>query len=158
MRSGSSAVRTILKHEGGNAPDGRKVKATLHWVSANHALQAEVRLYSHLFARENPARCGRRRKILPLILTRNPWRCFPTAMVEPSLKNAEPESIYQFERLGYFCADRYDCTKENLCSTGASPSGTPGRESRKNIRRCNSATSLMSAISYQDITYTSSQR
>jgi len=98
---------------GGNAPDGRKVKATLHWVSASHALKAKVRLYSHLFARENPGD-GEEGKDFTAYIDKESLEIVPDCLVEPSLKNAEPESIYQFERLGYFCADRHDCTAGKL--------------------------------------------
>jgi glutaminyl-tRNA synthetase len=98
---------------GGNAPDGRKVKATLHWVSAQHALPAEVRLYSHLFTKENPAAVEQGEDFTAHI---NPesLEVLSNCQVEPSLAEAQPENIYQFERLGYFCADRYDCEKEEL--------------------------------------------
>ena len=98
---------------GGNAPDGRKVKATLHWVSASHALEAEVRLYNHLFTRENPGD-GEEGKDFSAYINPDSLEVLPGCRVEPSLKNAAPESIYQFERLGYFCADRHDCTTEKL--------------------------------------------
>ncbi|MBU0716309.1 MAG: glutamine--tRNA ligase/YqeY domain fusion protein [Verrucomicrobia bacterium] len=88
---------------GGNAPDGRKVKATLHWVSAAHALEAEVRLYDRLFTKENPADesdgTDFKKHLNPDSLKTI------TACVEPSLKNAQPGSRYQFERIGYFCVD-----------------------------------------------------
>jgi glutaminyl-tRNA synthetase len=98
---------------GGNAPDGRKVKATLHWVSAPHALKAEVRIYDHLFVRENPADVEEGEDFAAHI---NPasLEILENCLVEPSLASIEPEDICQFERLGYFCADRYDCTKERL--------------------------------------------
>jgi glutaminyl-tRNA synthetase len=98
---------------GGNAPDGRKVKATLHWVSASHGLEAEVRLYDHLFTRENPAD-GEEGKDFTAFINRKSLEILTECRVEPSLKDALPESIYQFERLGYFCADRHDCTGEKL--------------------------------------------
>ena len=98
---------------GGNAPDGRKVKATLHWVSAEHALQAEVRNYSHLFVKENPADVKGDEDFTSYI---NPdsLEILDNCQVEPGLADIQPEDICQFERLGYFCADRYDCTKEKL--------------------------------------------
>jgi glutaminyl-tRNA synthetase len=98
---------------GGNAPDGRKVKATLHWVSTQHSLAAEVRLYSQLFTRENPVDEEPGEEFTAYV---NPesLEVLSNCRVEPGLADAEPESIYQFERLGYFCADRYDCTKEKL--------------------------------------------
>ena len=96
---------------GGNAPDGRKVKATLHWVSAEHALQAEVRLYSHLFVKENPADAKDGQDFTDYI---NPdsLEILDNCFAEPSLGKIGPEDICQFERLGYFCADRHDYTKE----------------------------------------------
>ena len=98
---------------GGNAPDGRKVKATLHWVSAQHSLAAEVRLYSQLFTRENPVDEQPGEEFTAYV---NPesLEALSNCRVEPGLADAEPESIYQFERLGYFCADRHDYTKKNL--------------------------------------------
>jgi glutaminyl-tRNA synthetase len=98
---------------GGNAPDGRKVKATLHWVSARHSLPAEVRLYSHLFTKENPAAVEQGEDFTAHV---NPesLELLENCRVEPSLADAKPESIYQFERLGYFCADRHDCMKGRL--------------------------------------------
>ena len=98
---------------GGNAPDGRKVKATLHWVSVQHSLPAEVRLYSHLFTRENPADVEEGEDFTAYI---NPesLEILGDCRLEPSLADSAPESIYQFERLGYFCADRHDCTDGRL--------------------------------------------
>jgi glutaminyl-tRNA synthetase len=98
---------------GGNAPDGRKVKATLHWVSAEHSKQAEVRNYNHLFVKENPADVKEGEDFTAYI---NPdsLEVLDNCRVEPGLADIQPEEICQFERLGYFCADRYDCTKEKL--------------------------------------------
>jgi glutaminyl-tRNA synthetase len=87
--------------KGGNSPDGRKVKATLHWVSAAHAIPAEIRSYNQLFTLENPMKLE------------NPFDCLnPESLVvrtdaklEPSLANAKPGDRLQFERLGYFCVD-----------------------------------------------------
>jgi glutaminyl-tRNA synthetase len=98
---------------GGNAPDGRKVKATLHWVSAGQALPAEVRLYNNLFTKENPG-AGEEGKDFTDYINPESLEILSNCRVEPSLKAAEPESIYQFERLGYFCLDRYDCTGGKL--------------------------------------------
>jgi glutaminyl-tRNA synthetase len=91
--------------KGGNAPDGRKVKGTLHWVSASHGVQAEVRLYDRLFRSENPAddkdggdwKNGLNPESLQVL---------PVCYVEPSLADAAPGRRFQFERLGYFCADK----------------------------------------------------
>jgi glutaminyl-tRNA synthetase len=89
---------------GGDAPDGRKVKSTLHWVSAAHALEAEVRLYDHLFTKENPDDVDEGEGFAANL---NPKSLETLALcrVEPSLTGAEPGSRYQFERLGYFCVD-----------------------------------------------------
>ena len=86
---------------GGDSPDGRKVKATLHWVSAAHALDAEVRIYDRLFTHEDPA--GTENFLDHL----NPksLEVQRRAKVEPSLATAPAGSRYQFERLGYFCVD-----------------------------------------------------
>jgi glutaminyl-tRNA synthetase len=98
---------------GGNSPDGRKVKATLHWVSAHHSLSAEVRLYTHLFTQENPTAVEQGEDFTAHV---NPesLEILENCRVEPSLADAKQESIYQFERLGYFCADRHDCMKGRL--------------------------------------------
>ena len=89
---------------GGDAPDGRKVKATLHWVSANHSLKAEVRLYDHLFTKENPDDVAEDEDFKSN-LNPNSLEILKSCRVEPNLKSAVPGSRYQFERLGYFCAD-----------------------------------------------------
>jgi len=92
---------------GGNAPDGRKVKSTLHWVSAAHALPAEVRLYDRLFTVENPneERDGQDWKSF---INPNSLEVLTGCQVEPSLAQAAPGARYQFERLGYFCVDLVD--------------------------------------------------
>ncbi len=86
---------------GGNAPDGRKVKGTIHWVSAEFGIRAEIRLYDRLFSVPNP---GAEDDYLAHI---NPdsMEVVSEAVIEPSLANAKTENRYQFERLGYFCAD-----------------------------------------------------
>ena len=94
---------------GGSAPDGRKVKATLHWVSAPHAIAAEARLYDRLFVDVNP---GERRDFRES-LNPNSLEVVRSCRVEPSLTDAAPDSWYQFERIGYFCVDR-DSTGERL--------------------------------------------
>ncbi len=97
---------------GGDAPDGRKVKATLHWVSAKDALEAEVRLYDYLFTKRDPNEVEEgtdyKSNLNPKSL-----EVLKSCYVEPSLKNASPGSSYQFERLGYFCVDK-DSSKEKL--------------------------------------------
>ena len=97
---------------GGDAPDGRKVKSTLHWVSAEHALNAEVRLYDHLFTKENPDDAPEGRDFISNL---NPesLEILKDCKVEPSLADVEPFGRYQFERLGYFCVDP-DSTKGKL--------------------------------------------
>jgi glutaminyl-tRNA synthetase len=89
---------------GGNAPDGRKVKSTIHWVSAAHAIDAEVRLYDRLFTRENPSDDGEG-KDFTAYLNPKSLEVVPDAKLERSLAGAAPGSRYQFERLGYFCVD-----------------------------------------------------
>jgi glutaminyl-tRNA synthetase len=89
---------------GGDAPDGRKVKATLHWVSAAHALPAEVRLYDRLFTKENPDDADEGRDFLTN-LSQNSLEVLSGCWVEPSLAGATAGAIYQFERQGYFCVD-----------------------------------------------------
>ena len=89
---------------GGNAPDGRKVKSTIHWVSAAHAIDAEVRLYDKLFSKEDPNQVEEGQEFTANL---NPQSLdvISHAKLEPSLANAPVESRYQFERLGYFCVD-----------------------------------------------------
>jgi len=91
--------------QGGNSPDGRKVKSTIHWVSAQHALDAEVRLYDKLFVKENPDDVEEG-KDFTSNLNPQSLEVIPHAKLEPSLANAPAESRYQFERLGYFCVDK----------------------------------------------------
>jgi glutaminyl-tRNA synthetase len=88
---------------GGNAPDGRKVKATIHWVSAAHAVDAEVRLYDRLFAAEEPGGDDWLTQLNPESL-----EVLRGCKLEGSLAGAEPGSRWQFERLGYFCVDPFD--------------------------------------------------
>jgi glutaminyl-tRNA synthetase len=89
---------------GGNAPDGRKVKSTIHWVSAAHAIDAEVRLYDKLFLVENPDRTAEGKEFTEN-LNPNSLEIISGAKLEPSLSSAVSEDRYQFERLGYFCVD-----------------------------------------------------
>jgi glutaminyl-tRNA synthetase len=90
--------------KGGNSPDGRKVKSTIHWVSAAHAVDAEVRIYENLFTKENPSDVELGKDVLDN-LNPNSLAIISDAKVEPSLASAAPGTRYQFERLGYFCAD-----------------------------------------------------
>src|SRR5579883_2254128 len=88
---------------GGNAPDGRKVKSTIHWVSAAHAIDAEVRLYDNLFTKPNPSEVEPGQDFTANL---NPNSLeIVTAKLEPSVANPASGSFYQFERLGYFCVD-----------------------------------------------------
>ena len=98
---------------GGSSPDGRKVRATLHWVSAAHALDAELRLYAHLFTRWNPDEDVDGADWLDFL---NPESLviIDDAKLEPGLKDAAPGSRYQFERQGYFCVDTEDSTPDRL--------------------------------------------
>ncbi|MGD9031097.1 MAG: glutamine--tRNA ligase/YqeY domain fusion protein [Desulfobacteraceae bacterium] len=98
---------------GGDSPDGRKVKATLHWVSAQHALEAEVRLYDRLFDKPNPED-DKDAPDFTAHLNPNSLETLTTCRVEPSLSGAEPESRYQFERMGYFSVDRKDSSETRL--------------------------------------------
>jgi len=90
--------------QGGDSPDGRKVKATLHWVSADHSLPAEVRLYDHLFTKENPDDVPEGQDFKSN-LNPNSLEVLTNCRLEPSLAGAAPLNRYQFERLGYFCVD-----------------------------------------------------
>jgi len=95
---------------GGNSPDGRKVKSTMHWVSAAHAITAEIRLYDKLFLKPDPndveeAPAGQPANDILSNLNPNSLEIVTGAALEPSLANAAPGSPYQFERVGYFCLD-----------------------------------------------------
>ncbi len=89
---------------GGDAPDGRKVKSTIHWVSAAHAIDAEVRIYDKLFSKEDPNQVEEDQEFTAN-LNPNSLEVIAQAKLEPSLANAPIEGRYQFERLGYFCVD-----------------------------------------------------
>jgi glutaminyl-tRNA synthetase len=88
---------------GGDSPDGRKVKATLHWVSAPQSIDAEVRLYEHLFLKPDPEE-GEEGDFTS-VLNPNALVILPVSKLEPSLAEATPQRLYQFERQGYFCVD-----------------------------------------------------
>jgi glutaminyl-tRNA synthetase len=89
---------------GGDSPDKRKVKATIHWVSAKHAVEAEVRLYEHLFATPDPSDVPEG-KDWKHNLNPNSETVIKTALLEPSLAGILPGQHFQFERLGYFTSD-----------------------------------------------------
>jgi glutaminyl-tRNA synthetase len=97
---------------GGDAPDGRKVRATLHWVSAPHSIAAEVRLYDHLLSKADPSDEGEGQDFKAFL---NPLslEVLKGCRLEPGLKEAGPGSRFQFERLGYFCVDSRDSTSEH---------------------------------------------
>lgn len=97
---------------GGNSPDGRKVKSTIHWVSAAHAVTAEVRLYDKLFTKPDPFDFPEGGDLFDN-LNPNSLEIIPGAKLEPSLATAKVEDRYQFERVGYFCLDS-DSTPEKL--------------------------------------------
>ena len=97
---------------GGNSPDGRKVKSTIHWVSTAHAISAEIRLYDKLFTRADPGNLAEGESFLD-ILNPNSLEILDGAKLEPSLANAKLEDRFQFERVGYFCLDP-DSTADKL--------------------------------------------
>jgi glutaminyl-tRNA synthetase len=99
------------KTRGGSAPDGRKVKATIHWVSAFHALKAEVRLYDNLFTKPDAEEVDEGQDLTVNINPKS-LDVLNNCFTEPSLKNAVPGSSYQFERLGYFCVDSKESASE----------------------------------------------
>ncbi len=96
--------------KGGNSPDGRKVKGTIHWVSAKHAVQADINLYDRLFMDENPEKSDDFKKGL------NPdsLKILKNCMVEPGLKGSASGQIFQFERQGYFCVDSKESSEGKL--------------------------------------------
>ena len=89
---------------GGYAPDGRKVRGTIHWVSAAHAVEAEVRLYDHLFSKENPDDLAEGEDYKDH-LNLGSREVLTGCRLEPGLSGARPGDRYQFERVGYFCVD-----------------------------------------------------
>jgi len=98
--------------KGGDSPDGRKVKATLHWVSAEHSISAEVRLFDRLFIKENPLKLEKGHDFKEN-LNPDSLKIANTCRLEPSLSSVRPGDIYQFERLGYFCVDP-DSNRERI--------------------------------------------
>ena len=95
--------------KGGSSPDGRKVKGTLHWVSATHAINAEVRLYDHLFTEQDPGAA----EDLHSIISPSSLEVLTDCKLEPSLASTKPGDHYQFLRMGYFCTDQ-DSTSDKL--------------------------------------------
>ena len=98
---------------GGDAPDGRKVKGTLHWVSAEHSLPAEVRLYDHFFVKENPNEVEEGKDYTDYINPKS-LETLQDCRVEPSLAQTKPGDRCQFERLGYFCVDAKESKPDAL--------------------------------------------
>ncbi len=98
--------------KGGNSPDGRKVKGTLHWVSASHAVKAEVRLYDHLFMKIDPEDVEEGKDFRSNI-NPNSLEIIENCMVEPDLVRAKPGDRFQFLRMGYYCVDN-DSTENKL--------------------------------------------
>ncbi len=98
---------------GGDSPDGRKVKATLHWVSAAHSIEAEVRLYDHLLTKAEPGDADEGRDFKSY-LNPDSLETLTSCRVEPGLENAAPGGRYQFERQGYFCVDSVDSSNKRL--------------------------------------------
>jgi len=96
---------------GGNAPDGRKVKGTIHWVSAEKAVKGTVRLYDRLFNKENPDDCEEGQDFLSN-LNPDSLTILDNCYLEPALAQLPPETRVQFERIGYFCSDKYDHSQE----------------------------------------------
>ena len=113
--------------KGGSAPDGRKVKGTIHWVSAKHYLDAEVRLYDRLFSVSNPGRDGDFKKDI----NTDSLQVLTHCKVEPSLKNTDPNVTVQFERKGYFCVDLVDSSPDHLIFNRT----VPLRDSWKKIEK-----------------------
>ena len=113
--------------KGGSAPDGRKVKGTIHWVSAKHCLDAEVRLYDRLFSVSNPGKDGDFKKDI----NTDSLQVLTHCKVEPSLKNTDPNVTVQFERKGYFCVDFVDSSPEHLIFNRT----VPLRDSWKKIEK-----------------------
>jgi glutaminyl-tRNA synthetase len=102
-------IETIIctydpESRGGKAPDGRKVKGTIHWVSAKHAVETEVRLYDRLFKTPDPTKAVEGKDFTSNL---NPDSLKKTkGFIEPFIKNTQPEDKYQLERIGYFCTDK----------------------------------------------------
>ena len=121
---------------GGNTPDGRKVKSTIHWVSAANAIDAEVRLYETLFTKEDPndTKDG---EDFTVNLNPQSLEVRKNAKLEPSLKNAPPGSRYQFERLGYFCVDLDSTAEKPVFNRTVALKDTWAKVEKKNQPRRN---------------------
>lgn len=98
--------------KGGSSPDGRKVKATLHWVSSPHSLEVEVRLYDRLFLKENPS--DDKEKDFKEFINPDSLRILSACRIEPGVSKSKPGSRFQFERQGYFCIDTVDSNEDKI--------------------------------------------
>ena len=116
---------------GGDSPDKRKVKATLHWVSASHAIEAEVRLYDHLFTEPSP---GEESNDFKTDINPKSLELLKQCFVEPSLADTKTGDRFQFERMGYFCVDR-DSTKEKPVFNRTVTLRTHGRRLKKRRKK-----------------------
>jgi glutaminyl-tRNA synthetase len=119
---------------GGDAPDGRKVKSTLHWVSAKHAIEAEVRLYEHLFAKRDSSEVEEGADFKSNLNPKS-LEALTNCKLEPSLKGAKPGSRYQFERKGYFCVDTKDSSPEKLVFNHTVSLRDPWEKIRKTLEK-----------------------
>jgi glutaminyl-tRNA synthetase len=125
---------------GGDATDGRKVKATLHWVSANHAVLAEARLYDHLFLKPDPNDVEPGRDWFSNL---NPDSLeVTTCYVEPSVIGAQPGRRYQFERVGYFCVDRDSSPEKLVFNRTVTLRDTWAKIEKGMKKRCDPGTSI----------------
>lgn len=112
---------------GGSSPDGRKVRGTLHWVSASHAVNAEVRLYDHLFTEPDPGAADD----LHSIINPNSLEVLTDSKVEPNLASSEPGSHYQFLRMGYFCTDNHSTPEKPVFNRTVGLKDSWGKEMKK---------------------------
>ena len=120
--------------KGGSAPDGRKVKGTLHWVSADRSIPAEVRLYDRLFTSENPGKVSDGEHFTDN-LNPNSLKILKDCRIEPAISSIKKGETIQFERQGYFCLDQMDSTSDNLVFNRT----VPLRDSWKKIHDNNSS-------------------
>jgi glutaminyl-tRNA synthetase len=115
---------------GGDSPDGRKVKSTIHWVSAEHASDAEVRLYEHLFTKPDPEDVPEG-KDWRANLNPNSLEVLPSAKLEPSFGEAQVGETHQLERLGYFSVDRDSKPGKLVLNRAVSLKDTWAKEAQK---------------------------
>ena len=131
---------------GGTTPDKRRVRSTLHWVSAKHALETEVRLFDRLFMTENPIRIEEGQDFTDN-LNPDSLEIRPTCYVEPSMKGAEVGSVVQFERLGYFCVDPDSSDEKTRIKSNDYSARHLGEDEKWEVRsgKCEEATSVIAA-------------